>query len=577
MGYSKESKNAYLVLNIRTGAILTRTDCLFDESLPECTLDDVGVELDDDNYDDNDYPTDNDVDENEDNDIVSSDTDDKSVDVTDSIDKNDQEYDMAVINNVCEECEPEEIIFVPYVDVNNHISIGLERWTREVCCIVHEAIALPPDPKNMEEALSSPMREQWLDAIEKELKNFDDRGTFEPAPQTGRAMKTKMIFKYHYNNDMSIKVKARLVACGYSQIYGLDYRETYAPTTSIVVVFILFHIAAMFDMHVGVFDVSAAFLEGKNDFEQYAVLPKELSPGGKIALRVKVVGNFYGEKQGPKIWNDQLDSILVNMGFIRCPVMPCLYYKYDGDDIIFIAIHVDDGLVVTNNTSSLDKFMKLFLTYVRKAEMLKEFCKYIGIDCVFIPKLHHVVLDQTINIENYFHDFNKRVDTPMMSTTNLRTAKPNTNNESLLPITGRLRYLADRTRPDILVATGEISTGGAKDPSDEHLKTALRTMDYLTTTSDLGLTLGGEGDFVIFAYVDASYITDGNAKSRLGGCVFLGYDCGAVMCFSRNDTIKSTISHSSTESEIRAIDVLLRELIHIIEICLFLSINLIKP
>ena len=298
-----------------------------------------------------------------------------------------------------------------------------------------------------------------------------------------------------------------------------------------------------------------------------------MSPGGKIALRVKVVGNFYGEKQGPKIWNDQLDSILVNMGFIRCPVMPCLYYKYDGDDIIFIAVHVDDGLVVTNNTSSLDKFMKLFLTYVRKAEMLKEFCKYIGIDCVFIPKLHHVVLDQTINIENYFHDFNKRVDTPMMSTTNLRTAKPNTNNESLLPITGRLRYLADRTKPDILVATGEISTGGAKDPSDEHLKTALRTMDYLTTTSDLGLTLGGEGDFVIFAYVDASYITDGNAKSRLGGCVFLGYDCGAVMCFSRNDTIKSTISHSSTESEIRAIDVLLRELIHIIEICLFLSIN----
>ena len=47
----------------------------------------------------------------------------------------------------------------------------------------------------------------------------------------------------------------------------------------------------------------------------------------------------------------------------------------------------------------------------------------------------------------------------MLHTTNLRSADPNLNNESLLPTTGALRVMADRARPDILVATGELSTG----------------------------------------------------------------------------------------------------------------------
>ena len=77
-------------------------------------------------------------------------------------------------------------------------------------------------------------------AIDKELKNFDMRGTFGTADQDGHCMKTKLILKYMNNNDYTIKLKARLVACGYSQIYGVDYKETYAPTASCVAVFLIF-------------------------------------------------------------------------------------------------------------------------------------------------------------------------------------------------------------------------------------------------------------------------------------------------------------------------------------------------
>ena len=118
-----------------------------------------------------------------------------------------------------------------------------------------------------------------------------------------------------------------------------------------------------------------------------------------------------------------------------------------------------------------------------------------------------------------------------------------------------------------LVAAGELATGGATSPSDLHVKTSKRTKNYLNTTK-LGLVLGGLGKLAVFAYSDASYITTGNCKSRLGGCIFLGYDSGAVYSFSKS-TIVSTISHSSTESEILAIDELVRELQHLVDILKF--------
>ena len=88
--------------------------------------------------------------------------------------------------------------------------------------------------------------------------------------------------------------------------------------------------------------------------------------------------------------------------------------------------------------------------------------------------------------------------------------------------------------------------------------TCQRIKDYLASTPDLEITFRGLDKLNVFGYSDAAYITDGNVKSRLGGCVFMNtnYSSGAVFFFSRNDTIRnvlntlmSSLSHSSTEAE----------------------------
>ena len=52
-----------------------------------------------------------------------------------------------------------------------------------------------------------------------------------PRPTGRKVVKSKWVLKYHTNDDGSLaKVKARLVACGYSQIEGQDFTEVFAAT-----------------------------------------------------------------------------------------------------------------------------------------------------------------------------------------------------------------------------------------------------------------------------------------------------------------------------------------------------------
>jgi hypothetical protein len=76
---------------------------------------------------------------------------------------------------------------------------------------------LPYSPKSVEEALSGPDKAVWHSAIHKELQTMERLGVMEVAEkQEGHGMKMKMTLRTAYNNDFSVKYKARLVICGYS-------------------------------------------------------------------------------------------------------------------------------------------------------------------------------------------------------------------------------------------------------------------------------------------------------------------------------------------------------------------------
>jgi Reverse transcriptase (RNA-dependent DNA polymerase) len=78
-----------------------------------------------------------------------------------------------------------------------------------------------PDPKNCE---------LWRIAINKELGEMENKKVWEiinkeDVPDGRRTMKCKWIFKIKRNGVF----RARLVACGYSQVPGIDFNESFAP------------------------------------------------------------------------------------------------------------------------------------------------------------------------------------------------------------------------------------------------------------------------------------------------------------------------------------------------------------
>jgi hypothetical protein len=147
-------------------------------------------------------------------------------------------------------------------------------------------------------------------------------------------------------------------------------------------------------------------------------------------------------------------------------------------------VHVDDEYIVSKSEGAIDTFIIDLMKEIHNATLYKPCQKYVGMEIV--PDGNHVIVHQNTYIKSLklldITDDCHPEDIPMSNTMDLKDSKvnpPNPQLSSLLPVTGSIRYIADRTRPDVLVAVGKISSNATPYPSDGHIKTAKRTLRYL--------------------------------------------------------------------------------------------------
>lgn len=82
------------------------------------------------------------------------------------------------------------------------------------------------------------------------------------------------VYSIKYNEKGQVyRYKAVLVAKGYTQVYVIDFQETFSPVAKLNTVQVILSLATNFDQPLHQFDVKNAFLHGDLEEEIYLDMP----------------------------------------------------------------------------------------------------------------------------------------------------------------------------------------------------------------------------------------------------------------------------------------------------------------
>ena len=122
------------------------------------------------------------------------------------------------------------------------------------------------------------------------------------------------------------------MAQGYTQVEGLDFRETYASVARLEAIRILFSYACAHNIKLYQ-DVESAFLNGYINELVYVEQPPGFKDEKKPNHVYKLRKALYGLKQAPRVWYERLRDFLLSKVFKMGKVNTTLFTKKHGNDL----------------------------------------------------------------------------------------------------------------------------------------------------------------------------------------------------------------------------------------------------
>lgn len=147
------------------------------------------------------------------------------------------------------------------------------------------------DPKNPEEAFSGPNAAQWKKTMTEEIQSLEDNNTWTlvQLPPGKIPIGCRWVFKLKKDSEgKPTKFKARLVAQGFTQKFGQDYDETFAPVVKNTTLRALLSIAGNRNYFIKHYDGKIAFLNGQLKEDIYMRQPSTHITKGQEQLVYKL-------------------------------------------------------------------------------------------------------------------------------------------------------------------------------------------------------------------------------------------------------------------------------------------------
>ena len=290
------------------------------------------------------------------------------------------------------------------------------------------------------------------------------------------------------------RFKARLVAKGFTQVQGIDYKETFSPVLRYKSIRYILAPVALLDWEIKAMDVKTAFLYRELKEEIYMEQPQGFVVKGQEKKVCKLVKSIYRLKHAGRVWYELMaDTLRRKMGFERIYSDARVYVlcRQGGNQTkIILILYVDDLLLMGNNLSMINRIKKK----LGKAYHMKDLGatqSYLGIR-ITRDRAHRCIwIDQEAYIDSAitrFHLMNAN-DTKTPLPTGIHLTKSETPSSMNLrtkyqQLIGTLLYAALGTRPDIAFAVTQLSRFNS-DPTEEHLRYAKYVLRYLKGTKSL--------------------------------------------------------------------------------------------
>ena len=439
-------------------------------------------------------------------------------------------------------------------------------------------------PGKFREAWDHPdpwQKEKWRTGIRAEFAKMNKNKVWRKTkrskmPPGRRCVKHKWVFDIKRDGTF----KARLVACGYSQIPGVDFTDVYSPVVHDATFRIMLVAELKWKLKSKIVDVESAFLNGDLEEEIYMDCPDGMEHDPEDCLLL--LKAIYGLVQSARQFFKKFVSILRKIGFVPSSADPCLMIRRCNLGMVYLAMYIDN-CYCNGNGAAIDDSIKGIVKNGLNVTIKDDLEDYLSCEIRFNKARTKAWLGQPHlikKLEKKFGDLVKHLmeyKTPGTPQTGIVRPKEEDlligehQQEMYRSGVGMLLYLVKHSRPDIANAVRELSKcmTGANAAAYEEL---LRVIKFVLDTRDYGLKLAPKWEdpmlWELKIYSDSDWAGDkDNRKSVTGFIVFL---LGAPILW--RSKAQGSVALSSTEAEFYALSESAKEIKFIVQVLISMGI-----
>lgn len=269
--------------------------------------------------------------------------------------------------------------------------------------------------------------------------------------------------------------------------------------------------------------------------------------------------SLYGLKQAPRCWNREFSSFLKQFKLRETSADKCIFTGRIGDNIVYLALFVDDGLIAAEN----NEVIETVLEHLKRAFKITvgDASSFVGMQIERDRARKSIFVHQSSYARKILKRFGM-VDAKSMSVpcNPNSTLQPPPEEEEIEDIpyreaVGSLMFLSIVSRSDISYAINLVSKFLNRH-GKEHWRTVKRIISYVAGTIEYGIEYkSGGSNLILQGYSDADFAGDVETRRSTTGYMF-ELAGGPVIWASQRQKL---VTLSTTETEYVAASITSRE------------------